>query len=208
MTNMVVAVVNIYLILLLVILGLSVFLSDRITSPLRMIQNRIAHLSLSEKNEMIQYDRSDEIRGLVEEYNFMVRELERSATLLAQSERESAWREMAKQIAHEIKNPLTPMRLNVQHLRRTFEKGKADPGQVERISDTLIEQIDSLTAIANEFSDFAKMPRAKEVPVDLVSKLENLVQLFQNTERAKIILEIRAEEEVLVLGDKLSLIHI
>ncbi len=123
-TNMVVAVINIYLILLLVILGASVFLADRITQPLRMIQNRIAQVSLSEKNEMISYDRSDEIRGLVEEYNYMVQELEQSAELLAQSERESAWREMAKQIAHEIKNPLTPMKLNVQHLQRTIGRAR------------------------------------------------------------------------------------
>ena len=77
------------------------------------------------------------------------------AGLLAQSERESAWREMAKQIAHEIKNPLTPMKLNVQHLQRTLEEGQNDPALVNRISATLIEQIDSLSAIANEaFKEF------------------------------------------------------
>ena len=160
-TNLVVAVINVYMILILLILLVSVFLADRITQPLRMIQNRIAQVSLSQENEMIQYDRNDEIRGLVEEYNYMVQELERSAGLLAQSERESAWREMAKQIAHEIKNPLTPMKLNVQHLQRTIEEGKDDPEMVNRISATLIEQIDSLSAIAREFSDFAKCPGPK-----------------------------------------------
>ncbi len=86
---------------------------------------------------------------------------------------------MAKQIAHEIKNPLTPMKLNVQHLQRAMEEGEADAAMVERISATLIEQIDSLSAIANEFSDFAKMPKARNVPVDLVSILHNLLQLFE-----------------------------
>jgi two-component system nitrogen regulation sensor histidine kinase NtrY len=207
-TNMVVAVVNIYLILLLVILGVSVFLSDRITQPLRVIQNRIAQVSLGEKNEMITYDRSDEIRGLVEEYNHMVQELEQSAELLAQSERESAWREMAKQIAHEIKNPLTPMKLNVQHLQRIIEEGKGDPVTVERISATLIEQIDSLSAIANEFSDFAKMPKPKSERINLVSKLKNLLQLFENTEKTDINLEMGSLKKVYVFADREQLMRV
>ena len=201
-TNMVVAVVNIYLILLLLILGASVFLADRITQPLRMLQNRIAQVSLSEKNEMIIYDRSDEIRGLVEEYNFMVRELERSAELLAQGERESAWREMAKQIAHEIKNPLTPMKLNVQHLQRAILEGKDEPGMIDRIAATLIEQIDSLSAIANEFSDFAKMPKPKNERINLVTKLKNLLQLFETSERTEITLDLGAHKGVYVFADK------
>ncbi len=207
-TNMVVAVVNIYLILLLVILGVSVFLSDRITQPLRVIQNRIAQVSLGGKNEMITYDRSDEIRGLVEEYNHMVKELEQSAELLAQSERESAWREMAKQIAHEIKNPLTPMKLNVQHLQRIMEEGKGDPVTVERISATLIDQIDSLSAIANEFSDFAKMPKPKRERVNLVSKLRNLLQLFEATEKTDIHLEMGSLKKVYVFADKEQLMRV
>jgi len=201
-TNMVVAVINIYLILLLVILGVSVFLADRITQPLRVIQSRIAHVSLSAKNETISYERSDEIRGLVEEYNYMVQELERSAGLLAKSERESAWREMAKQVAHEIKNPLTPMKLNVQHLQRTMDQGEVDTERVDRIAATLIEQIDSLSAIANEFSDFAKMPKAKSDRVNLVSKLYNLLQLFEASERTEIILDPGPREEVYVYADK------
>jgi signal transduction histidine kinase len=207
-TNLVVAVINIYMILMLLILLVSVILADRITQPLRMIQNRIAQVSLSEKNEMIHYDRSDEIRGLVEEYNYMVRELERSAGLLAQSERESAWREMAKQIAHEIKNPLTPMKLNVQHLQRTLEEGKNDPALVNRISATLIEQIDSLSAIANEFSDFAKMPKARNARVNLVSKLKSLRQLFDNTDKASITFDLGGLKRVDVFADKEQLMRV
>jgi len=207
-TNMVVAVINIYLILLLVILGVSVFLAGRITQPLRMVQSRIAHVSLSAKNETIRYDRSDEIKGLVEEYNYMVQELENSAELLAQSERESAWREMAKQIAHEIKNPLTPMKLNVQHLQRTMGEGGADLTMVERISATLIEQIDSLSAIANEFSDFAKMPKAKSSRVDLVSKLHSLLQLFKASDKAEIILDPGPAHEVYVYADNEQLMRV
>lgn len=207
-TNLVVAVINIYMILLLVILLVSVFLADRITQPLRMIQNRIAQVSLSAKNEMIRYDRSDEIKGLVEEYNYMVQELERSAGLLAQSERETAWREMAKQIAHEIKNPLTPMKLNVQHLQRAIESGKSDPEMVDKISATLIEQIDSLSAIAKEFSDFAKMPRARNERINLVTKLKNLLQLFETTEKATIGLDLGDQKRIFIYADKEQLMRV
>ena len=207
-TNLVVAVINIYMILMLVILLVSVLLADRITQPLRMIQNRIAQVSLSQKNEMIHYERSDEIRGLVEEYNYMVQELERSAGLLAQSERESAWREMAKQIAHEIKNPLTPMKLNVQHLQRTIEEGKDDPEMVQRISATLIEQIDSLSAIAREFSDFAKMPSARNSWINLVTKLKNLQQLFETNEGARIVVDLGSHKKIMLFADKEQLMRV
>jgi len=207
-TNLVVAVINVYMILILIILLVSVFLADRITQPLRMLQNRIAQVSLSQTNEMIQYERNDEIKGLVEEYNYMVQELERSAGLLAQSERESAWREMAKQIAHEIKNPLTPMKLNVQHLQRTISEGKDDPEMVDRISATLIEQIDSLSAIAREFSDFAKMPSARNTRINLISKLNSLQQLFESTVKANIHIDLGKHNKVFVMADKEQLMRV
>ncbi len=207
-TNLVMAIINIYLILFLVILLVSVFLADRITQPLRLIQQKIARVSLSAKNEPIRYDRRDEIRGLVEEYNFMVAELERSAGLLARSERESAWREMARQIAHEIKNPLTPMKLNIQHLQRTLKDGTPEPGMVDRMAATLIEQIDSLSAIANEFSDFAQMPPARNQRIDVVAKLRNLVQLFGSSDRMRISLDLGGCEEVFVFADKEQLMRV
>jgi two-component system, NtrC family, nitrogen regulation sensor histidine kinase NtrY len=201
-TNLVVVILNTYVILLLLILFMSVFLADRITQPLRFIQSRIAQLSLSKNNEKIVYKGKDEIAGLVDEYNCMVDELVRSATMLAQSERESAWREMAKQIAHEIKNPLTPMKLNVQHMQRMIRQEGADvTAQVEKVSQSIIEQIDSLTFIANEFSDFAKMPKARNRKINLVLKLRNVVNLFENSEGFKIDLDLGGLTEVLTYGD-------
>lgn len=138
----------------------------------------------------------------------MVQELERSAGLLAQSERESAWREMAKQIAHEIKNPLTPMKLNVQHLQRAIAEGKDNPEMVNRISATLIEQIDSLSAIAREFSDFAKMPKPKHSRINLVSKLANLQQLFEASDRTKIDIDLGGHLKVYVMADKEQLMRV
>ncbi len=208
-TNLIVAILNIYVILLLLILFVSVFLADRITQPLRMIQNRIAQVSLSVKNEKIVYRRQDEIRGLVEEYNYMVDELARSAELLAQSERETAWREMAKQIAHEIKNPLTPMKLNVQHLQRTLLEGDGNREEkVNKVCRTLTEQIDSLSSIANEFSDFAKMPRARYERINLVRKLQNTLELFSSTTSVSLDLDTGSWKEVWVYGDKEQLMRV
>ncbi|MFZ5940941.1 MAG: ATP-binding protein [Bacteroidota bacterium] len=201
-TNLVVAVMNIYIVLILVILLVSVFLADRITQPLRMIQSRIAQVSLNMKNDRITYEREDEIKGLVKEYNHMVDELAASAERLAQSERESAWREMAKQIAHEIKNPLTPMKLTVQHLQRSWKlEGMEKQEAIDRITRTLIEQIDSLSSIANEFSDFAKMPRARNEEVNLPDVLENVVDLFSNIQNATVKLDADGRKELRIVAD-------
>ena len=115
---------------------------------------------------------------------------------------------MAKQIAHEIKNPLTPMKLNVQHLQRTIEEGKDDPEMVNRISATLIEQIDSLSAIAREFSDFAKMPKAKNTRINLIPKLNSLQQLFETSDRAKIHIDMGEYQKVFVIADKEQLMRV
>ncbi len=201
-SNLVVAILNTYVILLLLILFLSVFLADRITQPLRFIQSRIAQLSLSDINEKIVYRGRDEIAGLVDEYNYMVDELVKSAELLAQSERESAWREMAKQIAHEIKNPLTPMKLNVQHMQRMIGEDTDNiQEKVNRVSQMLIDQIDSLTAIANEFSDFAKMPKARNKQIDLLKRLESVVSLFGNSEGVSVALDLGTMETARSYGD-------
>ena len=201
-TNLVVAILNTYVILLLFILFLSVILADRITQPLRFIQSRIAQLSLSKNNEKIRYKGKDEIAGLVDEYNYMVDELVKSAELLAQSERESAWREMAKQIAHEIKNPLTPMKLNVQHMQRMIEEDQGDIRErISRVSDTLVEQIDLLSSIANEFSDFAKMPRANYKKLNIVKKLHNVIDLFGNNEGVHIELDTGGIADIRTYGD-------
>jgi len=110
----------------------------------------------------------------------MIDELAASAEKLARSERESAWREMAKQVAHEIKNPLTPMKLSVQHLSRAWEEKSPQWNEIfHRISLTLVEQIDTLSNIATEFSNFAQMPPAKKEMVDLDKILESTIDLFK-----------------------------
>ncbi len=202
-TNLVVAIINIVVLLSLLSFTIAVFMSNRITHPLRLLQDNIARISLNEKNEKIAYEGNDEIGSLVEEYNHMVDELKNSAELLARSERESAWREMAKQIAHEIKNPLTPMKLGIQHLQRIWNERDDQRGdQADKITRTLIEQIDNLSSIATEFSNFAKMPSATNVKLDLVERLRDAIRLFAEYDKYTINLNTGVFEHVYINADR------
>jgi two-component system nitrogen regulation sensor histidine kinase NtrY len=202
-TNLVVAIVNIMVLLSLLSFTIAVFLSNKLTFPLRLLQESFAQISLDSKNEKINYKARDEIGSLVSEYNKMVDQLASSAELLAKSERESAWREMAKQIAHEIKNPLTPMRLSIQHLQRSIHDKKENwEEQFNRLSKMLIEQIDDLSAIATEFSSFAKMPAAQNEKIDLVKKLADTCRLFENTENLNILTDFHGISQLDVYADR------
>ncbi len=176
------ALINIYLLLLVVALLLALFITSRITKPLLLIQERLSLIRLGSRNEIIEWKRNDEIGQLVQQYNKMVDALAESADKLSKSERESAWREMAQQVAHEIKNPLTPMKLSMQHLQRAWNEKSGNLDELfQRISKTMIEQIDALSNIASEFSDFAKMPRTKNESIDLNEILLSSINLFNDT---------------------------
>jgi nitrogen fixation/metabolism regulation signal transduction histidine kinase len=145
----------------------------------------------------------------VDEYNQMIDELVKSADLLARSERETAWREMARQVAHEIKNPLTPMKLSVQHLERAWKDHSSDwDERLKRFIKTMTEQIESLSAIASEFSDFAKMPVTQPENIDLNEILENVKELYQDTSRIRF--EFRYDSRVphTILGDRKQLLRV
>ncbi len=185
-STFIVAFINLYVFLLLVSIIIAVFIANQITRPLEVIQHNLQKMELGKRNAPIFYKRNDEIGSLVKEYNKKVEELAVSAELLARSERESAWREMAKQVAHEIKNPLTPMKLNIQHLQRARGKGKEYNEYIERVTATLIEQIDNLSNIATEFSIFAQIPNARNQVFDLVGQLKKVINLFETDERATI----------------------
>ena len=125
--------------------------------------------------------RKDEIGKLIEEYNDMIDELAKSADILVRSEREGAWRQMARQVAHEIKNPLTPMKLSVQYLEKAwYEKAPDWDARLTRFSQTMIEQIEALSSIASEFSSFAQMPPAENELLDLNDLLQHVMDLYQD----------------------------
>jgi signal transduction histidine kinase len=188
--NLVVTLVNIY-VLLFVVSGLfSVWLANRITEPLKILKQKFSLLSLAKSNDLIAYTKKDEIGTLISEYNKMVIALSESVQKLAQSEREGAWREMAKQVAHEIKNPLTPMKLSVQYLQKSLKEDPNNwPKKFDKVSITLIEQIEALNNIANEFSNFAMLPKINLSKINIVNFLEITIQLYQNTSNVVLLFE-------------------
>lgn len=171
---------QVYSFMLLIAFGLAYFLSTYITKSLKTISDKINETSLNQKNEKIVIEaNSKEINLLINAYNKMVDKLEESATKLAQSEREQAWREMAKQVAHEIKNPLTPMRLTVQSFQRKFDP--SDPNLKQKLDDyskTLIQQIDTMSAVASAFSNFASMPAQQNENLNVVDVVELALDIF------------------------------
>lgn len=198
-----VALINVYVFLFALAVLAAIFISNYLTNPLRLIQDKMRQVKLG-KNDPIEWKNRDEIGALVTEYNRMILELSDSAELLAQSERESAWREMAKQVAHEIKNPLTPMRLSIQLLERAYKDKAPDIDQkVERLSRTVLEQIDTLASIASAFADFAKMPKPVLETMDLRVVVHNTLELFyENDENVEFVCHDDVKEEMMITGDR------
>jgi signal transduction histidine kinase len=196
------ALANVYVLLFVLSILAGLILAGYITQPLRLIQQQIANISLGKKNEKITWNSNDEIGRLVAEYNDMLVKLEESANLLAQSERESAWREMARQVAHEIKNPLTPMKLNLQYLQHVMKSDDvAFKEKFEKSANAIIEQIDALASIATEFSNFARLPSASLKPIPLSEIIETSVQLFKEDFRVNIVNTVSGSE-CMVKGDR------
>ncbi len=201
--TIVMVMVNIYVFLIILGTIVAVFVSNNITRPLRLIQQKMRKVGLGQTNEKIEYQSHDEVGELISEYNRMVDELEENARKLAQTERESAWREMAKQIAHEIKNPLTPMKLKVQYLKRAWDD-KVDnfDERMKQFTQSMISQINTLSDIATEFSNFAKMPRAKNEKISINEQAKGIVQLFENTENVTVRLEDYTGKTLYVYADQ------
>jgi two-component system, NtrC family, nitrogen regulation sensor histidine kinase NtrY len=197
------AFINIYVFLIIIGFFIALIVSNYITRPLRLLTTRLGNLTLGTSNEKLEWKRNDEVGRLVEEYNRKIDELAKSADILAQSERESAWREMARQIAHEIKNPLTPMKLSVQYLQKSWEEKSGDWEQrIRRFTATMIEQIDSLSFIASEFSDFARMPDPKNEKLELHEIIRNSVALYKNMINIRIDFSSRIEKAFVIADNK------
>lgn len=188
---------------------LAYFLSNYITKSLQSIGERFKSVNLGERNEPIIWKSDDEIGALVKEYNRMLKEAELSAEKLAKSERESAWREMAKQVAHEIKNPLTPMKLRVQHLQQAWKDKAPDfDEKLKRVSESIIEQIDALSNIATEFSNFAKMPKANKEEMDLKQSVLSAMELFKENEGPRISFRSSTEGTAGIIADKEQILRV
>lgn len=198
---MVIIAVNIAIVVMVLAFILSGLVAERVTKPLQMLNDKLKQMRIGGKNEKIDYDHKDEVGALVREYNNMVEKVEESVDKLAKSERESAWREMARQIAHEIKNPLTPMKLNIQFMQRSMsvETPEDFKKRFKEMSAMLIEQIDNMASIASAFSDFAKIPVGNNNVFDISELVTNSAKLF---ERNIDVLEYDIEPGVMVFADK------
>src|SRR5690606_1437979 len=197
-------ILNIYTFIIILFGFIAVALSSKITKPPDIVRQKLAETQLSNKiNEPLYWERNDEIGMLIKEYNYMLIKLEESAKQLRDAEREKAWREMAKQVAHEIKNPLTPMKLGIQQLVRSYNEGDSRFAErFHRISNSIIEQIDSLSKIATEFSAFAKLPETNLVKINLVEERLKVMNLFNNSSNTSIILINETNEKnIYILGD-------
>ncbi|MEI6049789.1 MAG: ATP-binding protein [Bacteroidota bacterium] len=202
-SNLVVAVINFTLLLIVITMTLAVIISGRLTSPLMMLGEGLASVGVGRKSEHLVYKGNDEIGELVKQYNRMVDEIEDSTLKLANSEREYAWREMAKQIAHEIKNPLTPMKLNVQQLLKSWnDEAPGFEKKLEQFTLNQIEYIDNLSSIASAFSSFAKMPGTNPMEVNLLDQIKTTLELFKNTGNITFRVHWPHESKIIVYTDK------
>ena len=200
---------GVYFVMLLLAIGLAYFISKYITRSLQTITDMMGRTDLADltKNsqKILIENPSLEIKKLVTSYNAMIEELEQSAIKLARSEREQAWREMAKQVAHEIKNPLTPMRLSVQSFERKFDANDADAKKkLAEYSNTLIQQIDTMSNIASAFSNFAQMPAQQNETLDVIKIVKLALDIFTE----EYIHFIADEEELIAKVDRTQLIRV
>jgi two-component system, NtrC family, nitrogen regulation sensor histidine kinase NtrY len=184
------------------------FLSNQITRKLSIVAERFKLVNISKRNELIIWPSNDEVGALVKEFNKIILKLEDSAQMLAKSEREIAWREMAKQVAHEIKNTLTPMKLSIQFLQRSLNDNSPDiKEQTKRLTSTLVEQVENLSQIASEFSSFAKMPQPENEILDLNKIIASDIRLFDETENVSLHFY-SSQQPCTVLADKNQMLRV
>jgi signal transduction histidine kinase len=186
-SNFLVTIINLNAFIFLIAGVIALFITNRISRSFLVIGEKMKAITLGKTNEEIEWNRKDEIGELVTQYNKMVHQLEASADALARSEREGAWREMARQVAHEIKNPLTPMKLSIQYLQKAISAGHPNVQDLTtRVANTLVEQIDHLSKIAADFSRFANIGHAQVELFDLHEVVDGLTHLFESNPKVSL----------------------
>ena len=204
-SNFLVTIINLNAFIFLVAGAIALFITNRITYSFTLIGQKMRDINLQKINQEIQWNRKDEIGELVNEYNKMVHKLDESAEALAKSEREGAWRQMAKQVAHEIKNPLTPMKLSIQYLQKAIDNNSPQVKEMTaNVAKTLIEQIDHLSKIASDFSQFANIGNQRNEVFDLHDVLYSLASLYDPMENVNFSWE-PVNHKVILYADKTQL---
>jgi signal transduction histidine kinase len=201
-SNFLVTIINLNAFIFLVSGVIALFITNRVTRSFSLISEKMREVNLGRTNEEIDWKRNDEIGGLVKEYNKMVKKLETSAQALARSEREGAWREMARQVAHEIKNPLTPMKLSIQFLQKSIDNNSSNVKELtNQVAKTLVEQIDHLSKIAFDFSQFANIGNTNVEVFDINEVIRSLDNLYKASDESDVRLN-AIEGKVLIKADK------
>ncbi|WP_018611179.1 sensor histidine kinase [Segetibacter koreensis] len=201
-SNFLVTLINLNAFIFVIAGAISVLLTNRITGSFTLIASKMRDINLGRANEEIVWNTNDEIGALIKEYNKMVKKLDESAQALAKSEREGAWREMARQVAHEIKNPLTPMKLSIQYLQRAIQDKNPNVEAMSRkVSATLVEQIDQLAKIASDFSQFANIGNVKVEVFDVNEVLGSLINLYSANTRLQITYN-RSNQPAVISADR------
>jgi nitrogen fixation/metabolism regulation signal transduction histidine kinase len=183
---------GVYSFAVLIIIIISTIMANRISAPIRRLTKATDAVANGDFNVQLEGNERGEIKELFDRFNMMTGELQKNQVELAELERENAWKEMAKQVAHEIKNPLTPMKLAVQQLIISYKEKKNFEQLFEKISVTILNQIDTLSLIASEFSSFARMPNYKLEKIDLIPIVYDVVNLFVD-EKIRISTEIESD---------------
>ena len=189
-----------YIIVLLLALLFSFAAAKSMTAPISMLTDKMRHFAIGAKDNHIAYPYHDELGALVERYNMLVDQVEESAEQLARAEREGAWRTMARQIAHEINNPLTPMKLSVQKLQLKRGTDGFDE-YFDKTTKMLVAEIDNLAHIAQSFSAFAKQPEVITTEVDVAEKLSNVITLQRANDEQIPVRYVGPDSGVLVRAD-------
>ncbi len=188
---------------------LAYFLSTYITKSLAAVSQKIKSVEIGDNNDRLNWKNNDEIGVLVTAYNDMLNKLEISKEQLAQNERQNAWREMAKQVAHEIKNPLTPMKLSVQHLSRSLLLAeKSDERTLKDFQSKMVQQINVLSEIADEFSNYAELPKGSMKELDLLKILQKTINLFKHESQVDFKINQNNISSFTILGDENQLIRV
>lgn len=204
-SNFLVTVINLNAFIFLVAGTIALFITNRITSSFTIIGQKMRDINLGKMNLEIEWKRKDEIGELVLEYNKMVKKLDESAEALAKSEREGAWRQMARQVAHEIKNPLTPMKLSIQYLQKAIDNNSTNVKELTgNVARTLVEQIDHLSKIASDFSQFANIGNPRNEVFDLHEVIYSISSLYEATENLEFTWQ-PISQRVMVFADKTQL---
>ena len=205
-SNFILNYINIIIVLLCISSIIMILITRKTLKPLKIIEEQMGTISLEGTNEPIDFKGNDEIGALVQQYNDMCQQLEIAANKLARNERENAWREMARQVAHEIKNPLTPMRLNIEYLQMLWDR--KDPNFETNFKETLnslLEQIETLSKIATAFSNYAKLPENNPTTFDLSELLKSTIKLYDVEKNISISLTYNENEDWQLYADRNNL---